>query len=200
MGIFAFPTPTRRLYNCVLKGSLQPMGISAKIDIGLKIFDAVKNLLTVANVPKETAETYAYFAVEMYKYIESRPQLQFAITGAKATFDMAKGAQGYIDAMGYAERARELDLVSSAERFAGRGTVSAGAAISAFVDYFAGMAKSLGIEVNECAIAVTKVMLDVLTTLALAETVVGVWAAALQLLSTKADVLDMKRACCRALE
>jgi len=171
------------------------MGISANVDVALKIYDAVKNSLTIAQVPKETAEKYAQFAVEMYEYIESRPQLQFALEGAKSTYEMGKGAQGYVNAMGYAGRATEMNLVASAERFAGSGNVSAGGAISAFVDYFAGMAKSLGIEVNECSIAVTKVMLDVLTVVAMADTVVGIWAAALQLLSLKADIVGMKIAC-----
>jgi hypothetical protein len=171
------------------------MSVSANVDVALKIFDAVKNALTVANVPRDVAEKYAHFAVEMYEYIESRPQLQFALEGAKSTFEMGKGAQGYVDAMGYAGRAADLNLASSAERFAGSGAVSAGGAISAFVDYFAGMAESLGIEMNKCSIAVTKVILDVLSMVAMAETVVGVWAAALQCLALNADLTDMKKAC-----
>jgi len=108
---------------------------------------------------------------------------------------MGKGAQGYVDAMGYAGRATELNLASSAERFAGSGKASAGGAISAFVDYFVGMATSLGIEINKCSIEITKVILDVLTMVAMAETAVGVWAAALQCLALNADVTDMKKAC-----
>jgi hypothetical protein len=82
-----------------------------------------------------------------------------------------------------------------AEKFATRGTISAGGAISAFVEYFAGIAKTLGIELNECAIAVTKVILDILTTIALADTVVGIWAAALQALAVGADTKGMINAC-----
>jgi hypothetical protein len=171
------------------------MSVSANVDVALKIFDAVKNALIVAEVPKDVAEKYAHFATEMYEYIDSRPQLQFALLGAKATFEMGKGAQGYVTAMGYAGRASDLNLVSSAERFAGNGKVSAGGAISAFVDYFAGLAESLGIEMNKCSISITKVILDVLTMVAMAETVVGVWAAALQCLALNADLVEMKKAC-----
>src|SRR6266567_3659550 len=34
------------------------MSISAKVDVALKIFDAVKNALTVANVPEDVANKY----------------------------------------------------------------------------------------------------------------------------------------------
>lgn len=72
----------------------------------------------------------------------------------------------------------------------------AGGAISAFVEYFSGMAKGWGIEMNECAIAVTKVILDELTVVAMADTGVGIcWAVSLQLLTVTADSAAMPQAC-----
>jgi hypothetical protein len=171
------------------------MGVSAKVDIALKIYDAVKNLLIVADVPKDTADKYAHLAVEMYEYIEARPQLQFALEGAKSTYEMGKGAQEYVTAAALVVRAENVRSIALAEKFAAKGTVSAGGAISAFVDYSAGMATNLGIEMNMCAIAVTKVMLNVLTIVAMADTVVLFWAAALQALSLGSDVNEMKKAC-----
>jgi hypothetical protein len=64
-----------------------------EVDIALKIFDAVKNALTVSGLPEEMADRYAYFAVEMYKYIEARPQPQGALQSAKSTFDGGRGGQ-----------------------------------------------------------------------------------------------------------
>jgi len=168
---------------------------SEKVDIALEIYDAVSNALTVSGLSQETAKKYAYFAVELYRYIKERPALQTALAGGKAVYGMGKGAKGYAAAAHLANNATGMKAVSSAERFAARGKVSAGGAISAFVDYFAAVAKSLKIEVNDCAIAITKVILDVLTTIALVDTVVGIWAAALQALATGADSKEMLKAC-----
>jgi hypothetical protein len=171
------------------------MPVSDQVDVALEIYDAVSNALTVAGLNQETAKKYAYFAQEVYKYVRDRPQLQTALQGAKAVYGLGKGAKGYGAAARLAGNATAMNALSSAEKFAARGNVSAGGAISAFVDYFVVIAESQHIEMNECAVAVTKVMLDVLTTIALADTVVGIWAAALQALAVGADTKDMIRVC-----
>jgi hypothetical protein len=168
---------------------------SEKLDIALEIYDAVSNTLTVAGLNEETAQKYSYFAVELYKYIKDRPQLQTALQGARSSYDMAVGAKGWAAAARLTTNANAMNAFSSAEKFTARGNVSAGGAISAFVDYFAGVAKNLGIEMNDCAIAVTKVTLDVLSTIALADTVVGLWAAVVQALAVAADSKEMVRVC-----
>lgn len=59
--------------------------------------------------------------------------------------------------------------MNALEKFLARSKVSAGGAISAFVDYFAAIAKSQHLEMDDCAIAASKVMLDVLTTISVGE-------------------------------
>jgi hypothetical protein len=168
---------------------------SEKVDIALQIYDAVSNALTVAGMNKETAGKYSLFAVQLYQYIKDRPQLQEALQGARQVYDLNKGAKGYAAAARLGSGAEAMGALGMAEKFAARGTVSAGGAISTFVEYFAGVAQNLGIEMNGCAIAVTKVILDVLTTIALVDTVVGIWAAAVQALAAGADTKEMINAC-----
>jgi hypothetical protein len=167
-----------------------------KVDVALEIYDAVNNALIIAHIDKETAAKYSYFASELYQYIKNRPALQTALKGAKSTYSMATGAEGYAAAARLAGNARMMNSINMAEKFAAKGSVSAGGAISAFVDYFVSVAESLKIEINDCAIAVTKVILDILTTIALADTVVGLWAAALQALALGADTTETTKACC----
>lgn len=88
-----------------------------------------------------------------------------------------------------------MGFANFAERFGTARNVAAGGAATAFVDYFATIATQLGIEMNGCALAITKVMLDVLTTYALVQSVVGLWAGALQVLSTAADGRETYQAC-----
>jgi hypothetical protein len=168
---------------------------SEKIDVALEVYDAVSNALAVAGLNQETAKKYAYFAVELYNYIKDRPQLQEALAGAKQVYDLNKNAKGWAVAARLENKAKMMNAMSAAEKFASKGAASAGRTISTFVDYFAGVAKSLGIEMNDCAIAVTKVILDILTTIALTDTIVGVWAAALQALAVGADTKEMINVC-----
>jgi hypothetical protein len=168
---------------------------SVKIDVALEIYDGVSNALTMSGIGDETAKKYAYFAEELYKYVRDRPALQTALEGAKSTYEMGQGAKEYAVAARLASNATAMNALGSAKKLAAKGNVSAGGAICAFVDYFAAIAKSLNIELNECALSITKVMLDVLATIALAESVVGIWAAALNALAIGADTKDMIQAC-----
>ncbi len=178
-----------------VQGEGDAMSISGKVDVALDIYDAVSNTLKLSGLSENVAKKYGHFATELYIYIEKRPQLQMALQCSRSVYDMGHGASTYVAAGRLASNARVMGAATSAEQFAARGNFAAGGAIAAFVDYFAALAKSLGIEMNECAIAVTKVMLDVLSTIALADTLVGIWAAAMQVLSLEADTKDMIRAC-----
>lgn len=169
--------------------------MGSKIDIALQIYDAVNNALIVAGIPGKTAAKYSYFASELYNYIEDSPQLQTVLKGAKSTYDGVSGVKKVQLLTTLESKARTMSLVNSANHIAATRAFSAGGAISAFVDYFATFATHLGIEMNECALAITKVMLDVLTTYALVQSVVGVWAGALQLLSTAADGREAYQVC-----
>jgi hypothetical protein len=156
-----------------------------------QVFNGVYLALTKGGLSDQTATKYATFAVEIYDQVTKNPQLQMALS----TYRGAKEAKGAELAFGYAARASNLGLDASAARFAAKGAEGVGGVMSEFVDYCASFAKSLGIEMNECALAITKVILDVLTTVAMADTVVGVWAAAMQVLSTVSDARSVAQAC-----
>jgi hypothetical protein len=177
------------------------------------IFDAAINALRRAGLDDVTGKKYAFFAVEIYAKVSDDSKLQSALltyqmrTHYNAVDDdpKLKVAIGAVDlvtgtakaraALSYADRARALSLDESASRFAAKGAEGAGGAIAAFVDCFSGLAKSLGIGMNECALAITKVALDALTMYAMAETVVGIWPAALMVLSTCKDAEDVAHQC-----
>jgi hypothetical protein len=165
------------------------------VDIALEIFDGVNNALTLAGLDRKTAKNYSDFAVRLYEYIKDRPQLQEALQGAKQVYDLNKNAKGWAAAARLEGNAKAMNSMATAEKFALRGTVSAGGVISTFVDYFAGVARSLGIDMNECAIDVTKVILDILTSVALIDSAVGIWAGALQALAAGADTKEMINVC-----
>jgi hypothetical protein len=164
-----------------------------KIDTSLKIYDGISNLLKVS-IPPELAKKYASFATEMYVYIHNRPVLQGALEGIKSGYEVGKGGADYVLVKRLATNAASGGF-GSAAKLASKSRVAASGPIAAFVDVFSALAKVFNIKINECAIAVTKVMLDILATIALAETVVGIWAAALQCLATGADTKDMVEAC-----
>lgn len=161
----------------------------------LEIYDGVSNALKISGLDEKTVESYSEFAVRFYRYIKDRPELQEALKGAKQVYDLSDKSKAWAVAARLESNARAMGAVNVAEKMASRGTISAGGAISTFVEYFAGVAKSLGIEMNECALAITKVILDVLTELALIESVVGIWASALQALAIGADTTDVINAC-----
>lgn len=168
--------------------------MAGTVDKALEVYDAVSSALIAAGLKKETVRKYSYFAAELYDYIDARPELQTILKGAKATYQGVAGTKGYLAASKYASNARTMSATTYAEKFAARGTVSAGGAISAFVDYFSTVAKGLGIEMNECSIAITKVILDVLSVIALVDALM-VWGVALQLLALDADKSEMVTAC-----
>jgi hypothetical protein len=160
-------------------------------DVEVKIYAGVYTGLTKAGIGDAMANQYANFAVDVYLYIKNDPKLQAAL----AVREMRNSANEASAALAFAGRATGMGMEASATRFAAKGSVGAGGALGAFVDYCAALAKMTGIEMNECAVAVTKVMLDVLTVVAMTETVVGVWAAAMQAISTAHDAKDMYDAC-----
>jgi hypothetical protein len=171
---------------------------AAKILAGteLKIYVRVRDALLAGDLSFEMSDKYAYYAVEIYRYVNAHPELKEALNGLKATKDMKDGAVKAQAAFAQADRARNvMNMEASASRFTSLGSAGVGGALSAFVDYFASVAKSLGVEMNECCLAITKVILGALTIAALADTGVGAWAAAVQLLSTANDARSMAKVC-----
>lgn len=171
------------------------MGKSSVVSTEVKLYNGVYNALIVGGMNPAGARTYAHFAMDVYAYIEDDPQLQGALAGLKSVYKGRKEANEAVVAFRYVLGARDLNLSAGAARFAAKGTVAMAGVIPEFVNYCAALAKINGIEMNECAISVTTVMLDVLTVVAMADTVVGVWAAAMQALSTVNDSREMVNMC-----
>jgi hypothetical protein len=165
------------------------MAKSSSIEV--KIYAGVYTGLIKTGIGSATANKYASFAVAVYKYVKDDPKLQAAL----AVREMRNSANEASAAFTFAGRASGLGLDASAARFASKGATGVGGALGAFVDYCAGLAKLCGVVLNECALAVTKVMLDVLTVVAMTETVVGVWIAAMQTICTVKDAKGMYDAC-----
>jgi len=170
------------------------MGVSVSksgSETEVKIYDVAFIALRKAGIPDAQAQKYAIFAIEVYKVVSDDPRLQQAL----AIYHFRKGLKDAATAFTYADKATALQLDASAARFAAKGAEGMGDAIGAFVDYFSAFAKMMGVEMNECALCITKVALDALTVVAMTETVVGAVGAALQALSTVKDTRDMLNAC-----
>lgn len=168
---------------------------SALVSPEARIYNGIYTALTDAGMATGKASKYAIFAVEVYQYVMQDDQLQGALMMSKATYDMHDGAKTAVAAYQYAAGADALQLEASAARFTGRAEAGVGGAISAFVDYFAGYAKANHIELNECSLAITKVILDVLSSIALSGTGVGIWLAALQVFTVANDTRSMIQSC-----
>ncbi len=162
----------------------------------LKIYATVRKELLRAGLTDPRVKTYSLFAVEIYRYTKAHPELKQAFDGIRSTKDFGDKAKEAQAAFAQADRAANvMSSEVAAARFASKGTASAGGALTAFVDYFASLAKILGIEMNECALSITKVILDALTIVAMLDTGLGALFMASQLLSTASDARSMANAC-----
>ena len=107
--------------------------------ITTKLHDAIYVALLKAGLPTDTADKHASFGIELYDYIEKHPPLSIA-------FDIYVAVQGvktHQAASVQVERTVTIAAKESNLRWTMEGAEGAGGAISAFVDYFQGFAKSL---------------------------------------------------------
>ena len=167
------------------------MAKSALMGMDAKIFDGVYTALLKAGTKDDTAKKYAIFAVEVYKYVSENPEIERAIT----LFKIRKGGMETAELFALSERFAAAGMERAAVKYASKGVGGVGGVLSDLLDFFAEYCKANGIEINLCSLAITKVMLDVLSTVALSGTGIGVWAAVFQLFSTVKDVKGMVDAC-----
>jgi len=156
-----------------------------------KVFNAVFNTLKESGLSNDTALKYSVFAAQAYQWILNNPQVKMSF----ASFEGITSFKTYQAATRLSDNASMMGLNSAAPGLATARNFNAGAALNAGLTYFGSLAKSLGIEVNECALAITKVIEDVLIVVGVAETGIGVFAAFMQAMATVGDVEEMKKAC-----
>lgn len=102
---------------------------------------------------QEKAAKYSSYLQDMSDYIQKHPDLQTALKGTKDSYDVYKGAKAAKVAAGYTGSLNAL--------IKDYGSSGGASVLGVFVDRFGAMAKNQGIELNECALLVSKVALDI---------------------------------------
>ena len=173
-----------------------------------RIYDSVHKGLKVAGFSDDKAQNYALFALDAYKVIADDPQLQGALKALWALKDAAKNDREMIQntskamaATLYADRGLALNLktaenfVVRAGQYTAKGQVSAAGIVTAFVQYFAGLAQTRGIVLNECAMSVTELVLNAISAVLLAATEVGIIEAGFQSLAAAQSLYSVADKC-----
>ena len=164
-----------------------------------KISTTVFSALTTAGMDPEEAAHYALFAQDVYNFIEANPNVKKALVvykSGKAVKDVYDGTKLAVKANTLLDRAAQIGISTDAAanvRGGGVGTV-----LSGIVDVMEVMAERNGLELNPCAIAITKVSLDGAGMLAggvTAETGVGLVLAAMSFYSLGTDSYSLGKAC-----
>ncbi len=167
---------------------------SALVGPEVKIYLSVHDALIGVRLDEDTANRYSWFAVQIYTEVAGNTALQGALSVAASSAKEAYPGlkQWYRSTTMAASDTVQLGYLKAAGRGAARG---AGGEIAGFFDIVTGIAKANHIVMNDCALAITKVMLDVLAGIELAGTVVAAWAAAFYVLSLVQDSREMVNAC-----
>src|SRR5580698_5087411 len=159
----------------------------------------VFSALTRTGMEAEEAAHYALFAQDVYNFIDANPIVKKALLtykGGKAVKDIYDGTKLAVKANTLLDRAATIGISTDAAanvRGGGAGTV-----LSGIVDVMEVMAERNGLEVNPCAIAITKVSLAGAGMLAggvTAETGVGLVLAAMSFYSLGTDSYSLGKAC-----
>lgn len=161
------------------------------------VYDRMQSCL-VPVVGKEKASQWALFAQEVYDFVQEDPDVQAAIRAYKRWSDGKDVAEG-LDKIGqggkFASRALDLQLAESARRFKDFRLVGVGGILKIFVEHFEVIAKQRGLELNECAMQIVKVCLQIAAAGAEAVTVWGLVLASFDVLSTFRDAYGLGKAC-----
>jgi hypothetical protein len=170
------------------------MAKSELIGTELTIYVSVRDALIDARISDETANRYSLFAVQIYREVSGHPVLQAELnvlySSGKESYPALK--QWYRSTTMAASEGVELGYLKAAGRGALRG---AGGEIASFFDIAVSIARANKIDMNECALDITKVILDVLAAAALAGTVAAAWAAAFLALAAAKDARSAVSAC-----
>lgn len=127
------------------------------------VFSFVYSGLTGSGMNSNNAAKYALLCQHLYVYIDSNPQVQWAlqqVKDAKDARDIGEGARKAVHAKALLSNAHELGLTSAVHGLRDVRAGGAATVLSVFVDRFASYARAQGIELNECSLSVAKVSLD----------------------------------------
>lgn len=141
-----------------------PSSVSSKEKLALATM--VHSMLVKSGMEDRKAWGYGAFCQEIYNHIQSNPQLQQALKGYQYLKDgkeVYEGSAKVAKAENYLQNARDLGLTSAKAGLRNYRAAGAAGVLNVFVDRFEAMAKSQGIELNECSLAVTKVSLSIAT-------------------------------------
>lgn len=138
---------------------------------------------------KATAAKYAAFCTAIYKDL---------ILSGKDLNDIKEGAQAMTRGAKYLQGAKDLQLTSAVSGLRSYTVGGSAKILQVIVDRYSSIAKNQGIELNECALNITKVSLDIATAGTGAVTAVTGWGAVVAVVgvvSTFRDSQSLARAC-----
>jgi hypothetical protein len=127
------------------------------------VFSFVYSGLTGSGMTSNNAAKYALLCQHLYVYIQSNPEVQWAlqqVKDAKDAKDIGEGARKAVRAQRLLTNAHELGLTSAVHGLRDVRGGGAATVLGVFVDRFASYARAQGIELNDCSLAVAKVRLD----------------------------------------
>jgi len=158
----------------------------------------VRSSLTRNGIAADVADAYAALTMEMHAYLLRYPKTANAIKSVKETYDVYEGTKKAVIAPKYAERAGALGLRSSQLNFESYGASGGAAVLQVFQEHFEAFARSQGIELNECSLAVARLSLDIAAAGVGSVTAVsgfGMVLAAMAVLSTLKDGYALGQVC-----
>jgi hypothetical protein len=126
-----------------------------------KLGAVVKSALVRTGIEQRMAIICAGYCMAVYRYLLEHPRTMIALKSAKDAYDVADGSQKAFRAAGYIERGSAVGVSSARSGFAAYGASGGAGVLQVFTDYFESFAKTQGIDLNECSMAVAKVSLDI---------------------------------------
>ena len=150
-------------------------------------------------VAPDKAASYSQLCTEMYTYVQANPDVKRALTFGQTISDtnsVYSGLKNISTAVGYINRGNAVGVDTSG--FVSYGESGGAAVLGVFVDRFNSYAQNQGIELNQCAISVAKVSLDIAaagTGTVSSLTVFGAVLFGLALIATVNDSHSLAQAC-----
>jgi len=121
----------------------------------------VSSSLASAGLPRDVVDKYALLVVEVYRYLLEHPAALEAVKGVKDAHEVYDGTKKAFTAAGYVERAGAIGLSSAQSGFSAYGASGGAGVLQVFRERFEAFAKSQGIELDECSMAVSRLSLDI---------------------------------------
>lgn len=111
-------------------------------------------------VEETTAARYAAVCTEMYRHICANPEVAETLKAAKDAYELRDGGQKAVTGSRYLTRSRAMGLTSAQNGFRSYGARGGAGVLRVFADYFETFARSQGIALNDCALAMSKLTLS----------------------------------------